>query len=232
MSPHPNGRRSGTGRQPGGVQLLALLTVVVIGAAVAGCGANAVRRSTTVGDVHPSITTAATAPTATPAAPATRTAALRPTELLIPAIGVATSVVSLGLNPDQTVQVPSDPSKAGWYRFGPTPGAPGSAVILGHVDSLSGPAVFYRLRTLSRGAQITFVRSDGTRTRFVVRSVTTYPNDRFPAAAVYRNHGTPTLTLVTCGGGYDKAKGGYQANVVVSAAYVGPAPASTVGLSP
>lgn len=223
MSPHPNARRSGTGRQPGGLQLLALLTVVAIGAGVAGCGANAVRRSTTVGDVHPSITTAATAPTAT------RTVNLRPTELLIPAIGVATSVVSLGLNPDQTVQVPSDPSKAGWYRFGATPGAPGSAVIVGHVDSLSGPAVFYRLRTLARGAQITVVRSDGTRTRFVVRSVTTYPNNRFPATAVYRNQGTPALTLVTCGGGYDKAKGGYQANVVVSAAYVGPAPASTDG---
>jgi sortase (surface protein transpeptidase) len=157
----------------------------------------------------------------------------RPTELQIPAIGVATSLVALGLNADGTVEVPTDPNRAGWYDRGPAPGEPGSAVILGHVDSTSGRAVFYRLVTLTPGASITIARSDGTVVRFVVRNVTTYANDHFPAAAVYRDRGTTTLTLVTCGGTYDEARGGYQANVVVSAAYLGPvrAPAPTRGPS-
>lgn len=159
-------------------------------------------------------------------APAPRTSAptdpvARPTRLTIGAIGVATPLISLGLNADETVEVPKDPDRAGWYRLGPAPGAPGSAVILGHVDSAEGPAVFARLRTLTPGTRIVVEHADGTRSRFAVRSITTYANEDFPAARVYRNRGARTLTLVTCGGAYDAAKGGYQANVVVTAAYVG-----------
>lgn len=117
--------------------------------------------------------------------------------------------------------MPKDPDRAGWYRLGPAPGAPGSAVILGHVDSAEGPAVFARLRTLAPGTRIVVEHADGALTRFAVRSVATYANEDFPAARVYRNRGAPTLTLVTCGGAYDAAKGGYQANVVVTAEYVG-----------
>lgn len=145
----------------------------------------------------------------------------RPIGLSIPDIGVSTRLVSLGLNADQTVEVPSDPAAAGWYRLGPAPGSPGSAVILGHVDSTTGPAVFYHLRTLAPGARIDVERADGSVLRFAVRRIATYANEDFPASRVYRNRGAPTLTLVTCGGVYDKAKGGYQANLVVSAAYLG-----------
>ncbi len=152
---------------------------------------------------------------------ATEDVVARPTRLAIPAIGVATPLITLGLNTDQTVEVPVNPDRAGWYRLGPAPGSPGSAVILGHVDSVDGPAVFFRLRTLATGTQIVVDHADGSRSRFAVRSITTYANDDFPAERVYRNQGPPTLTLVTCGGAYDKARGGYQANVVVSAAFVG-----------
>jgi sortase (surface protein transpeptidase) len=90
-------------------------------------------------------------------------------------------------------------------------------VILGHVDSLQGPAVFYHLSELHPGDRITVVLDDGTRTDFVVRSIRVYPNADFPGHKVYRRHGPAELNLVTCGGAYDAARGGYQANVVVNA---------------
>ncbi len=174
-------------------------------------------------DIEPAVTGAPRGPTVLSTDRVQR-APLRnvdPLTLVIPAIGVSTPLVSLGLNPDKTVEVPSDPTKAGWYRLGPAPGSPGSAVILGHVDSQDGPAVFYRLKNLKAGDQLSVARADGSVARFAVQSIRTYANDDFPAAQVYRNKGARTLTLVTCGGTYDKANGGYQANVVVSAAYVG-----------
>lgn len=198
-----------------------LLTTLAVGSGVAGWVSLGGNSQPATADELRRPTTSAQVATAS-----TLAEGLRPTELEIPAIDVSTSLVSLGLNPDQTVEVPSDPEKAGWYRLGSAPGSPGSAVILGHVDSTRGPAVFYRLRALTPGAQIAVGRADGTVARFVVRSVATYPNDRFPAAKVYRNRGAPTLTLVTCGGSYDAAKGGYQANVVVTAGYLGPGDAS------
>jgi len=146
---------------------------------------------------------------------------VRPTRLTIPDIDVATSLVQLGLNADKTVEVPADPAKAGWYRLGPAPGRPGSAVILGHVDSLEGPAVFARLRTLAPGARVDVEGADGFVARFAVSKVAVYANSDFPATKVYRNGGKPVLTLVTCGGEYDRSQGGYQANVVVTAVYVG-----------
>ena len=145
---------------------------------------------------------------------------MAPTSLHIPAIGVATDLVGLGLNDDNTVEVPEDADKAGWFDLGPTPGRPGSAVILGHVDSSVGPAVFSRLRHLQAGDEVEVRLADGTTAPFAVTHVVTYPNDRFPARKVYA--GTPrrpTLKLVTCGGRYDAEAGGYQSNVVVYTSY-------------
>jgi sortase (surface protein transpeptidase) len=141
-----------------------------------------------------------------------------PTGLSIPGIGVDTDLVRLGLNDDDTVEVPGNPRRAGWFSEGTVPGQRGSSVILGHVDSTRGPAVFYRLRELARGDRILVRMSDGSSTHFRVARVVTYPNDEFPAQRVYA--GTPgraTLNLVTCGGAYDAHAGGYQANVVVYA---------------
>lgn len=148
---------------------------------------------------------------------------LRPVLLTIPRIDVRTAVVSLGLNPDQTVEVPSDPATAGWYRYGSVPGRPGSTVILGHVDSDAGPAVFYRLSRLALDDHIDVQLADGSHAQFKVDNIATYPNAKFPAARVYRVDGPSHLTLVTCGGRYDAARGGYQSNVVVSAQLIKPA---------
>jgi hypothetical protein len=159
--------------------------------------------------------------TTVPVAVGTVLKAARPTHLRIPAIDVSATVTSLGIHPDHTVEVPADPDQAGWYRLGSHPGEAGSAVILGHVDSTHGPAVFYRLHSLTRGDEITVRASDGSVTHFEVASISTYANADFPAQKVYRSRGRPGLALVTCGGRYDAAHGGDQANVVVFADLVG-----------
>lgn len=147
--------------------------------------------------------------------------ATRPAQVRIATIDVTAPVVPMGLNKDQTVEVPHHPGDVGWYSLGPAPGEAGSAVLLGHVDSTSGPAVFSRLKSIRIGAEVDVVRVDGSMARFDVVSIATYPNERFPAQRVYRNHGRRSLTLVTCGGAYDRSRGGYQANVVVYAEYAG-----------
>jgi hypothetical protein len=101
--------------------------------------------------------------------------------LSIPAIGVEAAVTKLGLRPDSTVEVPTDPDKTGWFRLGPFPGQRGSAVILGHVDSHEGPAVFIMLRYLKAGDRVQVTLANGRVATFVVERKATYPNDEFPA---------------------------------------------------
>lgn len=137
-----------------------------------------------------------------------------PTTLSIPAIGLEAAVIKLGLRPDSTVEVPTDPDKTGWFRLGPSPGQEGSAVILGHVDSHEGPAVFIMLRYLSAGDRVAVTLANGRVATFVVERRATYPNEDFPAQRIYGSHGRPMLQLVTCGGDYDNDVG-YTANVVV-----------------
>jgi hypothetical protein len=147
---------------------------------------------------------------------------VRPVQLRIPAIKVSADVTGLGLNDDRTVEVPKDPDEVGWYRLGPSPGRPGSAVILGHVDSVHGPAVFYRLWDLKRGDRVDVRLADATVAHFKVARVVSYANEEFPATKVYRGGagGRPALNLVTCTGAYDKAAGGYQSNLVVYTTYL------------
>jgi sortase (surface protein transpeptidase) len=139
-----------------------------------------------------------------------------PSRLVIPAIGVNTSVQPLGRNPDGTAQVPTEVSYAGWYDLGPRPGELGPAVILGHVDSVSGPGVFYRLRSLLPGDIVTVVAGEKSM-RFEVSRLTSYSKDQFPTAAVFGPTPAPELRLVTCSGPFDHATGHYVDNLVVYA---------------
>ena len=140
-----------------------------------------------------------------------------PVRVAIPKIGVASSLDRLGQAPDKTVQEPTQWAVAGWYAPGTRPGDPGSAVILGHVDSKRGPAVFFRLRELRRGDEIEVGRADGSSVRFVVQRTEQYPKDRFPTDDVYYPTLTPALRLVTCGGDFDATAGHYRSNVIVFA---------------
>jgi sortase (surface protein transpeptidase) len=143
-----------------------------------------------------------------------------PVRLEIPGIGVSTALEQLGRARDRTVEVPSDWDVAGWYAGGPRPGDPGSAVVLGHVDSRTGPAVFYRLGELRPGDRVEIVRADGSRVVFRVDRTEVYPKTRFPTADVYYPTLTPMLRLVTCGGPFDRATGHYRDNLIVFATLV------------
>lgn len=138
-----------------------------------------------------------------------------PQSLQIASIGLSIPLITLGLNADQTVEVPTDFSQAGWYRLGPTPGEAGSAVILGHVDSYHGPAVFFRLRDVRPGDRVEVTREDGSIAEFAVTAVETYPKSQFPADEVYANNDGSHLQLVTCGGDFDPQARSYLSNVVV-----------------
>ncbi len=137
--------------------------------------------------------------------------------LEIEAIGVSAPLVSLGLNPDRSLQVPGDAATAGWWRGGPEPGERGASVIAGHVDSRSGPGVFYRLRALRPGAAIEVTTEEGTTARFVVERTERYAKDRFPTRRVYDRTRGSTLRLVTCAGSFDAARGHYRDNLIVFA---------------
>jgi sortase (surface protein transpeptidase) len=140
-----------------------------------------------------------------------------PDSLTIPAIGVQTSLIKLGLAADGTLQVPSSTTVAGWYTGSPRPGALGAAVIAGHVDSQVGPAVFYQLKQLRPGEPVYVKRADGRVAEFRVTNVQRYPKAQFPTAAVYGPVPDSELRLITCGGTFDPATGHYLSNVIVDA---------------
>ena len=143
-----------------------------------------------------------------------------PVSLTIPLIGVRTQLITLGLTTTGELQVPSSTSVAGWYTGSPRPGAIGSSIIVGHIDSFTGPGVFYRLPELTTGDKVYVKRADGTMVEFRVTSVQTYLKDRFPTEDVYGPVPDPELRLITCSGAFDAATGHYLSNIVVYATAV------------
>jgi hypothetical protein len=142
---------------------------------------------------------------------------VRPVALRVPDAGVSVDLIDLGLDPAGALEVPVDPADAGWFRLGPAPGERGPAVIAGHVDSRAGPGVFYRLREMEPGDEVTVERADGQQVRFRVTGVLAVDKDEFPTDAVYGPTPLAELRLITCGGEFDRAEGSYVGNVIVSA---------------
>jgi sortase (surface protein transpeptidase) len=147
----------------------------------------------------------------------TRTHVARPVRLIIPSIGVRTRLIHLGLTSSGALQVPASTAVAGWYAGSPRPGAIGAAVIGGHIDSLRGPGVFFRLHLLRRADRVYVRRADGSLAVFTVTSVRSYLKTRFPTEAVYGPAPGAELRLITCGGTFDYATGHYLSNVIVYA---------------
>ena len=157
--------------------------------------------------------------------PADSTAFARsePTDITIPRIGVAAKIMSLGVNPDGTIQVPplDQAQLAGWYQPGPSPGEIGNSVIVGHVDSaVIGPAVFFHLGALQPGDTIQVTRKDGTVAKFSVDRVESYPKTGFPTELVYGPTDKAALRVVTCGGQFDEKTRSYVNNIIVFATLV------------
>ena len=140
-----------------------------------------------------------------------------PSGLRIPAIEVEASTIPLGLRADGSIEVPQDYDETGWWRDGPEPGEIGPAVILGHVDSQTGPAVFHRLDSLSVGDPIHIDRIDGSTVTYLVERVEQHAKSAFPTDAVYGSTDEPVLRLVTCGGEFDRSARSYRDNIVVFA---------------
>ncbi|MFF5024417.1 class F sortase [Streptomyces collinus] len=196
---------------------IAAVTVVALGAAVWLLGAGS--------GTHAPPQPAAAEGRPDPAEERLTAAALEPsppTRIRIPAIRVNAPLMGLALTPSGSLDVPPAEKKnlAGWYEAGTTPGETGTAVVAGHVDNTEGPAVFYDLGALRRGAVIEVDRQDGTVAVFTVDAVEVYSARAFPDDKVYGAAARPELRVITCGGGYSKTTG-YQGNVVVFAHLTG-----------
>jgi sortase (surface protein transpeptidase) len=195
--------------------LVSLTLALVLGA----CGEAPARPEASPTTAPPA--TAAPTTTTVAAPSTTRPARARtpspPVRVEIPSIGVSSRLVRLGLNADGTMEVPRDYGLAGWFTGGAMPGQDGPAVISGHVDSKSGPAVFYRLRDLRPGDTIRVRRADGGWLAFEVTGSARYAKAAFPTDAVFGPVTGPVLRLITCGGAFDRSSGHYLDNVVVTA---------------
>jgi len=144
----------------------------------------------------------------------------RPVSLTIPLIGVKTNLITLGLAAGGAMQVPSTSTVAGWFTGSPRPGAVGSSIIVGHVDSKSGPGIFFRLPELKKGDDVYIKRSDGSTAEFRVTEVQEYPKDHFPTDRVYGPTPDAELRLITCGGTFDSVTGHYLSNIIVYASQI------------
>jgi len=185
----------------------------------------AAERATRPAEVQPPPPIQKPALAATPPAKPLSPPAPDPEAIQIPALGIDQKVIELTVAGTE-LQVPSDYSDIGWWRDGPSPGENGAAVMVGHVDSETGPAVFYQLSGLRRGHEIEIDRANGSRMVFAVRRVRAFSRSEFPSARVYRTGGAPSLHLVTCGGTFDEELGQYSGNVVVFARLVDRVPPS------
>ncbi|MFF3870740.1 class F sortase [Streptomyces sp. NPDC001978] len=213
-------RRSGTGR----LTMCVAWAMLLIGLWLWGREVTGIRLGTsgsTTGDVaavgRPA--DAELPPAAKPLAEAL------PQRVDIPQLGVQAPVVGRGLDAHGAVDPPplSQPDLVGWYQAGTKPGAVGTAVLVGHVDTATEPAVFYKLSTMRPGETVRVVRDDGKVAHFTVDDVQVLPRDDFDARQAYGTHksGRAELRLITCGGTFDRASNSYSANVVVSAYLTG-----------
>lgn len=146
-----------------------------------------------------------------------------PAEVRIPAIDAVSTLVALGLNPDDTVEVPpvETPMQAGWYRYGPPPGDRGPAVVLGHVNGAGKEGIFARLHELTAGAEVLVARNDGRTAVFTVTEVVRVSKLDFPTESVYGNTDAAELRLITCGGDFDRNRRSYTDNIIAYATLTG-----------
>jgi sortase (surface protein transpeptidase) len=171
---------------------------------------------------QPPPATARATPPPTPIAPvAADRATMRaepaaPVRIRLPELGVDAPVVPVGVDERAEMAVPEDVRTVGWYRFGPAPGAAGSSVLAGHVDDrVQGRGAFYRLVELAPGDVVLVGSADGAERRYLVREIERVAKSRLPTAELFARDGPPRLTLITCGGEFDRAAGSFRDNIVV-----------------
>jgi sortase (surface protein transpeptidase) len=197
---------------------LVLMLALVLVPALAGCSAAAPAgvRASDRGN-HSDAGDAGRIQTPFSAAPTAPNSSVVVTHLAIPDIGVSTDIELLGLDPQGALIPPVDFNKAGWYRGGVLPGQIGPAIIAGHIDSVTAPAVFVKLSAVTAGMKILVTLSNDTTLTFVATKSETALKSQFPSSDVYGNVPTPQLRLITCGGTFNPKIGHYNENLVVFA---------------
>ncbi|WP_328310575.1 class F sortase [Streptomyces sp. NBC_00442] len=194
----------------------AALFLLALGTSAVGCGSDAAKPATP----PPNISAPSSAPAAAKAA--TALPASKPVRVRIPAAGVdASPILDLGLAADGSVEVPSvaDADRIGWYDKGVTPGQTGPAVLIGHFDTVKGPAVLRNVSQVKVGDTVSVTRADGKTAEFAVRALEQVDKKTFPTAKVYGNTDRPELRIITCGG---RLTGGHRPdNIIVYADLVG-----------
>lgn len=143
-----------------------------------------------------------------------------PAHLRVSSIGVDEDLIDLGLQPDGTMEVPSDWDRVGWFTGGGRPGGRGPTVLAGHVDSPTAAAVFYRLTELAAGDVVEVTDVEGTLHTYEVYRVVDIPKDNYPTHEVFGAVNADELRLITCTGEFDQAQGRHADNRVVFAAAV------------
>lgn len=141
-----------------------------------------------------------------------------PVRLRIPKIGIDTQLAQVGLLSNGHMEMPWDIGTAAWYKYSPTPGEKGPAVIVGHLDGaniINMAGIFYKIHELAPGDQISVIRADGTVANFKVLYLKQVPQDNFPTQEIYGNINYAGIRLITCGGTFDDATGHYNDNTVV-----------------
>lgn len=172
-------------------------------------------------------TEAAVSVTSPAAATVSETGPLVPARVSAPEMGLDEPLIELGLNPDNTMAVPEDHDDVGWFTGGGRPGRPGAAdqvgptVLAGHVDSTTGPSVFFRLRDLVVGDDVTVTTTEGIEARYRVTDIGDYAKSEFPTARVFGAVPRDEIRLITCAGVFDDDAGSYENNLVVFGTRVG-----------
>jgi len=198
--------------------LAAEVSVTSTAAPVSAASTGVVRHTSAAATATPPPAAAAprgVPPTAAPVAASS--APVAPVQVSIPAIGVSAPVELVGLTADGAMDVPKAWNDAGWYRYGPTPGQPGNAAIAGHLDSTTGPAIFWRLGSLRPGDRVLVTLSTSQVITFVVTEKASYRYDQAPLTRIFGAASTANLNLITCGGSWDAFTRNYSNRTVIYA---------------
>jgi sortase (surface protein transpeptidase) len=203
-------------RTPGA--LVAALSTLSALVAMTACSTEVAAHSTSTASTTSGVSETSTASTAAQVVrPPARGEVANPVRLRVPAIGVSTTVIALRLDARNKLVAPARFDRVGWNKAGPEPGEAGAAVIAGHVDSRTGPAVFYELGRLRPGHRVHVDRADGSTVTFTVRRLARFPKSRIPDGQVYGSSRGAELRLITCGGTFDRKRRSYRDNVIVFA---------------
>ncbi|MDR0360077.1 MAG: class F sortase [bacterium] len=209
------GRHTHSRREPRVPVRIAAAVGVVLALALSACGQSQAPKSAPRSSA-PSPSSSA-APSASASAPASPGSVQTPARLSIPQAKVQAPVEQVGVDAQGNMGVPSAPTNVAWYDRGPAPGQPGDAILNGHVDWTTGPAVFANLRALQPGDEITVATQSGQQVRFKVTGSKAYDANTRPPADLFATSGPPRISLITCTGPWDVGRKQYQQRLVVSA---------------